>query len=132
MKTQFILNKALQAETMRFTVISDNIANVNTPNFKRSDVTFESQLQRALESENPYPFKASRTHEKHIPFYQPIDYRTVSPKVNLEYNTVNRNDKNNVDIDKELVDAAKSTMRFNAYSSLLSRQFKKIGLLLRG
>ncbi len=131
-KTQHLLNRAMSAESLRHTVITDNIANVDTPNFKRSEVVFEAELERALKSESPYPFKAKLTNDRHIPFYQPKDYRTVTPKVSLEYNTSYRNDKNNVDIDKEMVGAAVSTMRFNSFSSITGRYFRKMNILLRG
>ena len=41
----------MDVATLRRNVIANNIANANTPNFKRSDVNFESQLKRALDSE---------------------------------------------------------------------------------
>ena len=51
MKTQSILEKGLNNATIKRRVIADNIANVDVPHFKRSDVTFEANLKRALESE---------------------------------------------------------------------------------
>lgn len=132
MKTQYLINKAMTAESKRWTVITDNIANADTPNFKRSEIVFESELQRALKSESPYPFKAKRTHNNHFSFYKPIDFRNVNPKVRLEYDSSFRNDKNNVDIDKEMVNAAKTTLRYNAFTSIMSRQFRKINILIRG
>jgi flagellar basal-body rod protein FlgB len=49
-KTMGIAKKLLNTYAIRSEVIADNIANVSTPNFKRSDVTFEYELNRALES----------------------------------------------------------------------------------
>ena len=43
----YLLNKGLNAESLRFNVLNNNVVNANTPNFKRSDVTFEGELQRA-------------------------------------------------------------------------------------
>lgn len=132
MKTQFLLSKAMNAENLRWTVINNNIANADTPYFKRSDVTFESQLQRALEDKNPYAFEAKRSSEKHIPFHQSVDYKKVDPKIMLEFESSYRNDKNNVDIDKEMALAAQTQMRYNAYTTIAGRNFQKINLLLRG
>ena len=132
MKTQFLLGKAMSAETLRHTVITNNIANADTPYFKRSDVTFESELKKALDNKNPYPFEAKKTHPKHFGFHQPKDFMLVEPKIHLEFETVYRNDKNNVDIDKEMVEASKSAMRFNAFTSMMSRNFKKMNMLMRG
>lgn len=130
--TQYLLTKAMTAESKRFSVISNNIANADTPYFKRSEVTFEAELERAISSDRPEPFEAKKTHEKHFSFSEPKDFRKVEPKVHLEYNTSYRNDKNNVDVDKEMVDAAKSTMRFNSFTSIIGRNFRKINMLLRG
>ena len=43
-KTMTVAKKLLNVYGLRAEVIADNIANVSTPNFKRSDVTFEYQL----------------------------------------------------------------------------------------
>ena len=45
------LQRGLQAATLRHEVISNNIANVNTPRFKKSNVIFEELLARELEPE---------------------------------------------------------------------------------
>ncbi|MDH4128068.1 MAG: flagellar basal body rod protein FlgB [Spirochaetota bacterium] len=131
MKTQDLLNRAMTAESMRWSVINNNIANADTPNFKRSEVVFESELQRALKNENHYQIEAKRTNPMHIPFNKPKNYQMVTPKVRLEFDSSYRNDKNNIDIDKEMVDAAKTTLRYNAFASMMGRNFKKISILLR-
>ncbi len=132
METQSMLSKSMSAENLRWTVVSDNIANADTPYFKRSSVAFESQLKRALDSKGPYPFKAKLSDKKHIPFYKPINYNSVKPKVILEFNSSYRNDKNNVDIDKEMALASKTALRYNAFTSIMGRNFRKINMLLRG
>lgn len=43
-----ILDKAADASWMRENVITNNIANIDTPGYKRQDVDFESVLQKAL------------------------------------------------------------------------------------
>ncbi len=48
-----IMTRELDVAALRQNVIANNIANADTPNFKRSVVNFESQLRRALESEKP-------------------------------------------------------------------------------
>ena len=42
------MQRGLVAANLRQEVISNNIANVNTPKFKRSDVVFESLLAKEL------------------------------------------------------------------------------------
>ena len=49
-KTIDLLHRALDVSTLRYSVSSNNLANAEVPNFKRTDVNFESQLKRALDS----------------------------------------------------------------------------------
>ncbi len=130
-KTQQLIGKSMNAQSLRWQVISDNIANANTPNFKRMEVSFESQLQRAFQSEEEKPFKARLTDKKHIPFTKTINWQEVQPRKHLEYNTNMRNDKNNVDIEKELVLASKTEMTYNTLASVASRYYRKMGTVIR-
>ena len=133
MKTNYLLEKALDVETLRKNVIANNIANVDVPHFKRSEVNFESQLRRVIrekyDENNRLPAKL--TDERHIPFYVERDIRDVRPRVNLDYNTTYRNDGNNVDIEKEGVDASKNQMRYNAYVTALNQNYKMLKTAMR-
>ena len=50
-----LLQRSMDTSLLRQNVIANNLANANTPNFKRSVVNFESRLAYALESENRQP-----------------------------------------------------------------------------
>jgi flagellar basal-body rod protein FlgB len=130
-KKMQMIEMALNANVVRRDVIADNIANADTPFFKRSDVTFESQLQRAVESEKEPEFPALLTDKRHIAFDEMIDYRTVKPKVQVEYDSISRNDKNNVDIDKEMTDATKNALQYNALTESYSRNLKILDMMMR-
>jgi len=54
-QTVDLLHRSMSATTLRQAVYANNMANVNTPNFKRTEVTFESQLGRALDSRQNRP-----------------------------------------------------------------------------
>ncbi|MDY6969628.1 MAG: flagellar basal body rod protein FlgB [Spirochaetota bacterium] len=133
MQTNYLLEKSLDVESLRRKVIANNIANVDVPHFKRSEVNFESELQRAIreanDSSNLLPAKL--TNKKHIPFYVPRDIMSVQSRINLDYNSTYRNDGNNVDIEKEVVDAAKNLMRYNAMTTRLNSNFKMLKLVMR-
>jgi flagellar basal-body rod protein FlgB len=136
MQTQDILHRAMSASVIRQEVIADNIANADTPHFKRRDVAFESELNRALRSDSrgsadPHTFRAKLTHSRHIPFYRTKDYREVKPIVYLDYTTTYRNDGNNVDIEKEMVDARENTLRYIAMSQRVNDNFKLLSQVLR-
>ncbi len=133
MESSYLLERALDVESLRRKVIANNIANVDVPHFKRSEVNFESELKRAIrDRENPdNNLPALMNNEKHIPFYVPRDIHDVSPRVNLDYSTTMRNDGNNVDIEKEMVDSAKNLMRYNAFVSGLNHNFKLLKISMR-
>jgi flagellar basal-body rod protein FlgB len=133
MMTNYLLERGLDVESLRRKVIANNIANADVPHFKRSEVNFESELKRAIrdreEKENKLP--ALMNDNRHIPFFVPRDIITVRPRINLDYNTTARNDGNNVDPEKEMVDAAKNLMRYNAFTTSLNFNFRMLRLVMR-
>lgn len=125
-KTMTIAKKLLNTYSIRAEVIADNIANVSTPNFKRSDVTFEYQLGRALDSEKYDGMTAIRTDSRHFPFNMPMNYQDVNANIVVDYETSYRNDKNNVDIDKEMAEEAKNTLRYQMFTQIMNSQYRDI------
>jgi flagellar basal-body rod protein FlgB len=131
-RTQFLLERGMDATTLRWQVINNNIANAGVPGFKRSDVTFESQMRRAIDSQgNTAPFEAKLTNTKHIPFHTPISVEGVKPKIILDYQTTMRNDGNGVDVEYEMVQAAKTQMRYSMMSTVMARNYRLIAGLFR-
>lgn len=129
----YLLEKALDVESTRRRVIADNIANVDVPHFKRSEVNFESELKRVIREresmEDSMP--AMMSDSRHIPFYVPREVDSVRPRINRDYNTTYRNDGNNVDIEKEMVDASKNMMRYNAFVQSLNQNYKMLKIAMR-
>lgn len=130
-KTLTLLKKGINANSFRYQVIANNIANADTPGFKRSNVTFEAQLKRALEYENDNTLQPVITNEKHIPFRIPINWKDVTPKTVLDYASYMRNDGNNVDIDRETSELSKTTMVYSAILDLLKHDYNLINLVLK-
>ena len=106
-KTLDLLHRNMDVTMLRRSVIANNIANADTPNFKRSTINFESELKKALDSEKPRRFQAALTNEKHIAFDKTVDYHTVKPKKVLDYLTTADNNGNNVDVEEEMTAASK-------------------------
>jgi flagellar basal-body rod protein FlgB len=52
-------------------------------------------------------------------------------RVNHDYSTSYRNDGNNVDIEKEMVDASKNVMRFNSYVTSINHNFRLLKVVMR-
>lgn len=124
-----IMSKALDASWTRNEAIAQNIANVNTPGYKRKTVSFEDQLQEALDNSS---FKGFRTDEKHIPIGG-TDAEDVEIKVSEDNsNTSMRLDGNNVDIEQEMADMAKNTIRYNTLVETVSSEFKRLSTAING
>lgn len=130
-KTFTLLKKGIEVNNKRYQVIANNIANADTPGFKRSNVNFEAELKRAFEMENDQSLQASVTNEKHIPFKIPINWKDINPKIVLDYATSMRNDGNNVDIDRETTELSKTTMVYSAILDLLKHDYNLINLVLK-
>lgn len=117
------LGRGLAAATMRHEVISNNIANVNTPNFKRSTVNFEDLLAKELHLDDESRMDMIRTHDRHLPM-------AMSGKANAvieeDGTTTMRVDNNNVDIDMEMASLAKNQLYYNAMTTELGGFINKM------
>jgi flagellar basal-body rod protein FlgB len=122
-KTMSLMGTGLDAASLRNKVISDNLANVDTPGFKSSDVVFEDELRKALEKTGK--IQGMITNSRHIPIGSP-SVSNVSPKVVLQNDTTIRNDGNNVDIDRQMASLAKNTITYTALAQMLNGEFSKL------
>ena len=130
-KTLDVLHRTMDVNLLRQDVIANNIANSDTPNFKRSTVSFETSLQSALDSERVRTFPTALTDEQHMPFHRPTDYRSVAPRRNLDYLTTVKNNGNNVDIEVESTNFLSSQMAYTLMTNSVSAQFRQLSLVLR-
>ncbi len=131
-KTLDLLHRNMDVAVLRRSVISNNIANADTPNFKRSEINFESELKRALDSEKPTGrLKAALTDPKHIPFHRSTDYRTVKPKKVLDYLTQSDNNGNNVDLEEEMMAQLQNQLRYEIMTRSVANQFTQVNSVLR-
>jgi flagellar basal-body rod protein FlgB len=112
-----LLEKVIDASAIKHKVIANNIANVNTPGYKRLDVDFESELKNALRGNGI------------------VDISSVKPKIVVakgSENTLLRNDGNNVDIEVEVSELVKNTLTYNIYVQLMSKKFMALKLAISG
>ena len=132
-RTVDLLHRAMDATVVRRQVIANNLANADVPNFKRSNVNFESELKRALESEKRRPnVELSRTHEKHFNNVRDKDYRDVQVRRVLDYTSQYNNNGNNVDPEQEFMLATQNQMAYTLYAQAASFEFSQINQILRG
>jgi flagellar basal-body rod protein FlgB len=132
-KTVDLLHRAMDAGVARRSVIANNMANANVPNFKRSVVNFESELKRALETENQRPaLELSLTNPKHIPNFRERDYRDVQIRRVLDYTSAYNNNGNNVDPEQEFMLATENQMAYTLLAQAATFEFSQINQVLRG
>jgi len=112
------LEGAVQAAEFRQRVISNNIANVDTPKFKRSEVLFEELLEQSMGS-GERKLEGNRTNSRHIAIGVT---KTAVPQAVLttDETTSMNNSENNVDVDREMALLAKNQLSYNYYVSQIN------------
>ncbi|MCL2763763.1 MAG: flagellar basal body rod protein FlgB [Treponema sp.] len=132
-RTIDLLHRAMDANTVRRQVIANNLANADVPNYKRTVVNFESELKRALESENQRPaLELTRTNDKHFPNFKERDYRDVQIRRVLDYTSTYNNNGNNVDPEQEFMLATQNQMSYTLFAQAAAFEFAQINQVLRG
>jgi len=131
-----ILQNSMSANRMRSQTIANNIANAETPHFKRSEINFEAELGRALRNEeaarrNP-PLQARQTHHLHTNFPQPRSWQQVEARRRLDYLSEVNNNGNNVDLEREAQLATMNSLSYEMLTELVNFQFRQITAVIRG
>lgn len=123
------LQKGLSASWTRNSVISNNIANVDTPGFKTSSVEFESLYKQSIEDQAD-GFELKKTQSDHMDIGD-TDAENVGAVVVQNSDTTDRMDGNNVDIDQQMTDMAKNIIYYNALTRKISGEFEQLGYAIR-
>jgi flagellar basal-body rod protein FlgB len=107
--TRQLVYKSLDASTMRARVVAHNLANVDTPGYRRKEVSFEEQLQDLVKRK----VRGTATQEGHMPFGKGVDLTEVRPKVYEAMDPTLPGEINNVDVDMEAAKMAENQILFN-------------------
>ncbi len=118
-----VLDKAMDASWMRHEAISNNLSNVDTPNYKRQDVNFETQLAKALRHSR-YKSMDAKVADLKLNRLNPIAYRDYA---GFSY----RIDGNNVDPDTEGVYLAKNQVVYQGLYQSVSEEFKNLQAVMK-
>ena len=111
---------ALDGLSQKQTVISNDIANVDTPGYRAQEIDFDSVMRRALQ--NSRSTQLVTTHPAHLG----ISNGKAIFRTQEKPGGTARADENNVDIDQELLDMSETGIQYQAISQELS---KKLSLL---
>jgi len=111
-----VLNKAADASWMRNNVITNNIANVDTPGYKRKDVQFESYLMASMTKGGSLSDRIDSIN------LDSLNASIYTDRSNLSY----RLDGNNVDIDTESANLAENQLRYYALLDSMTQEFNRL------
>lgn len=116
-----VMDKAADASWTRNEIIANNIANVDTPGYKRQDLNFEDELERALGNSRykSMDAKVSDLRDKHL------QARVVNDYAGFSY----RYDKNNVDIDTESVMLAANQIKYQGLMAGIKAEFSNLQMV---
>jgi len=117
-------DNALLLFERRTQLLSENIANVDTPGFKAKDINFNQVLQNQQEQS----VKLNATHKGHIDFSQDAFSE------NIEFRQVDQSsaDGNTVDMQKEKAAFAENTVRYQTTLHVLSKRISGLKAAFRG
>ncbi|MDZ5473488.1 flagellar basal body rod protein FlgB [Bacillus sp. 31A1R] len=119
------LESALNYSSTKQKVISQNISNVDTPNYKAKDVSFKTAFESALNT----TIAANKTDQRHY------DFKGISqrrPGITIRKDTAYNHNGNNVDLDKEMSDLATNQIYYNAVIERISGKFNTLQTVIRG
>lgn len=123
-----VLQKSLEASSMRQQVLSNNVANIDTPQFKRSDVDFQAVLGATL-GEKSGALSMKLTSPKHIPGL--ADQVGAGAGIVTDQATSLRNDGNNVDVDREMTNVAENGLYYNSLTRAISSQLGLLRMVIK-
>jgi flagellar basal-body rod protein FlgB len=118
---------ALDGLSLRQKVTANNIANVDTPNFKAQHVSFEDQLQQALTDNEQPGLPLTAPNPGHL---GGSTSKSTLISVRHQANDL-RNDGNNVDIDVEMTNLAETQLRYQALTQLTGMKFTLLKSIIR-
>ncbi len=117
-----MLNKAADVSWKRNEVLNNNIANVDTPGYKRQDVTFSTYLETELNSTKGNNRIKTLTKRPEDMDADGVYYNVYTDYGNMSY----RLDGNNVDIETENVELASNQLLYNGLIDSMSAEFGRI------
>jgi len=118
-----VLDKAADASWTRENLIANNIANADTPGYKRQDIDFQSVLKNELSN-----YKYMNLDQK----MNAVDLTKLNPMVYTDHGNFSyRLDKNNVDIDTEQVELASEQIKYQALTTSITSEFQRLQTVIK-
>ena len=113
-----LLGTSLDAAATRNDIINNNLAHVNTPEYKRKDIRFETELKSAFAKSGLDTVDARVKN---------LDLNELKPEIYTDYAELSyRYDGNNVDVNNENAILAKNQIKYNGMMTLLNKNFSQL------
>jgi flagellar basal-body rod protein FlgB len=124
-ETTSVLENAIHGSMMEHDQLANNIANVNTPNFRSSNVDFKAALQQSLGvPADPSELAMSTNSARQFAIGDPVAPAPFDPQAVVDTSTQMRVDGSNVDIDQASAQLSANTGYQETMSQLLEEQYK--------
>ncbi len=123
--TYDLLKSGIKASNVRAKVIANNMANINTKDYKRFNTVFEENLKK---ENNNSDFELKRTNAAH---FASGNLKTDNISIEQDTSTSMRSDGNNVDLDIEKVNQAANTLKYNALISKINGKFNDLKTVMK-
>ena len=107
-----LLDAGMRAEGLRQKAVASNVANIETPGYRRVDVKFEQFLAKALQSSDS------------------LDLDDVEPQLYQPRQTATKSNGNDVDLELEVGEMVKNSVRQKAFVRLLAKKYHQIDLAI--
>lgn len=118
-----ILDKAADASWTRENLIANNIANAETPGYKRQDMDFQTALRNEISN---YEYTSL---DKKV---DRVRMSELNPSVYTDHGNYSyRLDGNNVDIDTEQVELASEQIKYQALTTSITSEFQRLQTVLK-
>ncbi|BER91325.1 flagellar basal body rod protein FlgB [Atrimonas thermophila] len=121
-----LLERGLDFAAQRQELLASNIANVETPGYKRRDLDFESLL-KGLEEQGG-ELNLARTSSRHLPGYVARSEELFPVK---EENITIRDDGSSIDVEREMVTLLENGLYYQTLSKLTAGKFNLLRTVLK-
>lgn len=153
-RTIDILKLGMDGLMERQHAISSNIANVNTPDYQRKEVAFESQLAEIIEREDLKDYIKGQNSIEYTPpnvdvftgeihtyrtptmqekaYLMSNSFEDFKPQYVTDHYSGSNFEGNNVELEREMMDLSKTGTKYLVLSNLTRRQFTNLSNVIRG
>ena len=107
-----LIEAGIRAEGFRQKAIANNVANLETPGYRRIDVKFEELLAKSLDSSGA------------------VDISELEPQIYQPKQTTVKSNGNDVTLENEVGAMIKNSLRYQTYIRLLNKRYRQIELAI--